>query len=91
MEVIAMKALSLSGAKIRRSSLVDVVQSTGEDVQITKNGSPADVLVSPGEFENLKETAAIRSGAALMREIREGLKELKRKKARLETLETRVN
>jgi hypothetical protein len=37
MYVIAMKALSFSGAKIKRSSLVDVVQSTSEEVQITKS------------------------------------------------------
>ena len=45
------------------------------------------MLVSPDEFESLKETTAIRSDAALMREIKEGLKDLKRGKAKLYTLE----
>ncbi len=82
-----MKTLSLSEAKMKLSSLVDAVQSTDEEVLITKNGAPAAVLVSPDEFESLKETVAVRSDAALMRDIKEGLKDLKRKKAKLYTLE----
>jgi antitoxin YefM len=87
MEVIMMKTLSLSEAKMKLSSLVDAVQTTDEEVLITKNGSPAAVLVSPDEFESLKETIAVRSDADLMREIKDGLKDLKRKKARLYSLE----
>lgn len=82
-----MKTLSLSEAKMKLSSLVDAVQATDEEVLITRNGSPAAVLVSPDEFESLKETTAIRSDAALMREIKEGLKDLKRGKAKLYTLD----
>jgi len=82
-----MKTLSLSEAKMKLSSLVDAVQATDEEVLITKNGSPAAVLVSPDEFDSLKETNAVRSDAALMREIKEGLKDLKRGKAKLYTLE----
>jgi prevent-host-death family protein len=82
-----MKTLSLSEAKMKLSSLVDSVQATDEEVLITRNGSPAAVLVSPDEFESLKETNAVRSDAALMREIKEGLKDLKRGKAKLYTLE----
>ena len=51
-----MKTLSLSEAKMKLSSLVDAVQATDEEVLITRNGSPAAVLVSPDEFESLKET-----------------------------------
>jgi prevent-host-death family protein len=87
MEVIIMKTLSLSEAKMKLSSLIDAVQATDEEVLITKNGAPAAVLVSPDEFDSLKETIAVRSDAALMREIKEGLKDLKRRKARLYTLE----
>jgi antitoxin YefM len=87
MEVVIMKTLSLSEAKMKLSSLIDAIQATDEEVLITKNGAPAAVMVSPDEFESLKETIAVRSDAALMREIKEGLKDLKRKKARLYTLE----
>ncbi len=84
---VNMRTLSLSEAKMKLSSLVEAVSSTDEEVVITKNGSPAAVLVSPDEFESLKETAAVRSDASLMSEIKKGLKALKDKKARLYTLD----
>lgn len=82
-----MKTLSLSEAKMKLSSLVDSVHKTDEEVVITKNGSPAAVLVSPDEFEGWKETIAIRSDSAFMDEIKKGLATLKKGKARLYTLE----
>jgi antitoxin YefM len=82
-----MKTLSLSEAKMKLSGLVETVNSTDEEIVITKNGSPAAVLISPDEFENLKETIAVRSDASLMNEIRKGLKELKEKKAHVYSLE----
>ncbi len=82
-----MKALSVSEAKMKLSRLIDAVSATDEEVVITKNGRPAAVLVSPDEFESLKETVAVRSDLALMKEIKKGLKALKTKKAKLYTLE----
>ena len=82
-----MKTLSLSEAKMKLSGLVEEVKTTDEEVVITKNGSPAAVLISPDEFESLKETIAVRSDAALTNEIRKGLKALKEKKSRLYTLD----
>jgi prevent-host-death family protein len=82
-----MKTLSLSEAKMKLSGLVNEVSATDEEVVITKNGSPAAVLISPGEFESLKETVAIRSDASLMKEIKRGIKALRNKKARLYTLD----
>ena len=82
-----MKTLSLSEAKMKLSSLVEAVSATDEEVMITKNGSPAAVLVSPDELEGWRETLAIRSDLPLMQEIKHGLKALKSKKSRLYTLE----
>ncbi len=82
-----MKTLSISEAKMKLSGLVEVVRATDEEIVITKNGSPAAVLVSPDEYESLRETSAVRSDVRLMREIRKGLKELRSKKARLYTLD----
>jgi prevent-host-death family protein len=82
-----MKTLSLSEAKMKLSSLVDSVYRTDEEVIITKNGSPAAVLVSPDEFEGWKETVAIRSDSAFMDEIKKGLTALKKGKAKLYTLD----
>jgi antitoxin YefM len=87
MEVYYMKTLSLSEAKMKLSKLVDAVSTTDEEVVITKNGRPAAVLVSPDEFEGWKETNLIRSDRVLMQEIKKGLSALKKKKAKLYTLE----
>lgn len=82
-----MKTLSLSEVKMKLSGLVESVYKTDEEIVITKNGSPAAVLISPDEFESLKETIAVRSDVALMNEIKKGLKNLRAKKAKLYTLE----
>ncbi len=82
-----MKTPSLSEAKIKLSSLVDSVYKTDEEVVITKNGAPAAVLVSPDEFEGWKETIVIRSDSAFMDEIKKGMADLKKGKAKLYTLE----
>jgi antitoxin YefM len=87
MEVTVMKALSVSEAKMKLSGLIDTVNATDEEIMITKNGRPAAVLVSPEEFESLKETVAVRSDSALMKEIRKGLKALKTRRAKLYTLD----
>jgi prevent-host-death family protein len=82
-----MKTLSLSEAKMKLSGLVDMVQTVDEEIVITRNGSPAAVMISPSEYESLKETADILADAGLMDEIRNGLQALKDKKARLYSLE----
>jgi prevent-host-death family protein len=87
MEVKIMKALSVSEAKMKLSGLIDTVNATDEEIMITKNGRPAAVLVSPEEFESLKETVAVRSDSALMKEIKKGLKALKMRGAKLYTLD----
>jgi len=63
------------------------VSNTDEDIMITKNGSPAAVLVSPDEYESWKETMAVRSDKELIAEIKKGLLQLQKKKAKLYTLE----
>jgi prevent-host-death family protein len=82
-----MKTLSLSEAKMRLSGLVDAVCSRDEEVVITRNGSPAAVMISADTYESLKETAAVQSDVPLMKEIKKGAKALKAGKARLYTLE----
>ncbi len=81
-----MKTLPLAEAKATLSRLVDRVEKTDEEVLITRNGRPVAVLVSPDEYESWKETRAIQSDRALMREIRKGLRELE-KGGRVYTLE----
>ena len=82
-----MKTLPLSEAKSQLSGLVEQVRALEEQVVITRNGRPAAVLVSADEFERWKETIEVRGDAALMKEIRAGLRALKLRKTRLYTLE----
>jgi antitoxin YefM len=73
-----MKTLPLAEVKAKLSRLVAQVAEMDEQVVITRNGRPADVLVSPDEYEGWKETQAIRSDRELMTEIRRGLRALNR-------------
>mgnify|MGYP001127080467 FL=1 len=82
-----MKTLSLSEAKMKLSRLIDALNTTQEEIIITRNGRPAAVLVSPEEYDSWKETLAIRSDLALMKEIKRGLKALKGRRVSLYTLE----
>jgi antitoxin YefM len=81
-----MRTLSLSEAKMKLSELIDAVHKTDEEVVITKNGSPAAVLVSPDEFDGLQETVHISADADFMRDIRKGIAGL-RKTKKMYTLE----
>ena len=82
-----MKTLPLTEAKSKLSGLVEQVSALDEEIVITRNGRPAAVLVSPGEFESWKETVAIRENKSLMREIRAGLRALKAGRAKLYTVD----
>ena len=82
-----MKTLSLSEAKMKLSALVESVKTTDEEVIITKNGSPAAVLVSPDEYESWQETLAIHSDRELTAEIQSGLAAFKKKNIQVYTLE----
>ena len=82
-----MKTMSLSEAKMKLSRLVDVVRDTDEEVMITKNGRPAAIIVSPDEYDSWRETITIRSDTELMKEVKEGLYALKKKRSKLYTLE----
>ena len=82
-----MKAVPLSQAKAKLSSLVDSVEDHNEEVIITRNGRAAAVLASPADFESWKGTATVRADADLVAEIRRGLITLKRGKAKLYTLD----
>ena len=82
-----MKILPLSEVKVRLNRLVDEVRERDEEILITKNGRPAAVLLSADEVESWRETLAIKADRDFMDEIRKGLKLLRKRKARLYTLE----
>lgn len=51
-----MQTLSVSAAKARLNELVEDTATTHEHVTITRNGSPAAVMVSADEWESIQET-----------------------------------
>jgi prevent-host-death family protein len=51
-----MQTLPISKAKDRLNDLVDAASTTREQVTITKNGTPAAVLIGVEEWESLQET-----------------------------------
>ena len=82
-----MRVVPLSEVKVRLNRLVDEVRQGQEEILITKNGRPAAVLLSADEVESWKETLVIKSDRDFMDEIRKGLRLLRKRKARLYTLE----
>ncbi len=76
-----MKTLPLYEVKAHLSKLVEKVDSTDEEVVITRNGRPSAVIVSMDEFESWKETLLIKSSPSLMADIKRGLKGIKKAKS----------
>lgn len=65
------ETLSLSSVKARLSELVDRVQGQHDRVIVTRNGSPAAVLISQEDLDGLEETLAVMSDPALLAQVRE--------------------
>ena len=76
------RTLPLSEVKINLSKLVAEVARRDDEIIITRNGRPAAVLLSNEEYESWKETQEIKQNPELMREIRQGLKELEKGKVK---------
>ncbi len=72
------RVLSLSEAKARLSELVADCERDEEDLVITRNGRPAAVLMSADEYEGWRESREILRNRALMKEIKQGLRQLEK-------------
>ncbi len=77
-----MKVLPLSEVKTKLSELVDVVERRDEKVTITRNGKPIAIIVSKDEYDGWKETVEILKDPEFMKEIRVGIRTLRRTKKR---------
>jgi prevent-host-death family protein len=73
-----MTTVPLAEARAHLSQLVDEAMRTHERIEVTRNGSPAVVIVSAEDFEGLLETLDILSDADLVREVRDALAEAAR-------------
>lgn len=71
-----MQTLPISKVKDRLNEFVDSVSMTHEQVTITKNGSPAAVLVGADEWESLQETLFWLSRPGILDDIAQARREL---------------
>ncbi len=67
--IVPMTTESLRTVRDRFSDFVERVHSHHERIVITRNGTPAAVLMSPEDLESIEETLAILSDPDAMREI----------------------
>lgn len=71
-----MQILPISKVKDKLNEFVDAVNLTREQVTITKNGSPAAVLIGVDEWESLQETLFWLSQPGLVVDIQKARNEL---------------
>lgn len=72
-----MQTMSISAAKARLNELVDQAVTTHEQVTITKNGTPAAVIVSADEWESMQETLFWQSQPGLLDDVARAREEYK--------------
>ena len=77
-----MKILPLSEVKTKLSELIDVVERRDEEITVTRNGKPVAIIVSKDEYDGWQETLEIMKDPEFMKEIRAGIRTLKRTKKR---------
>lgn len=70
-----MRTVSISTAKARLNEFVEDAVTTHEHVVITKNGSPAAVMVSADEWESIQETLFWLSQPAIGEDVARGRRE----------------
>ncbi|MBN9629889.1 MAG: type II toxin-antitoxin system Phd/YefM family antitoxin [Actinobacteria bacterium] len=71
-----MQTLPISKVKDRLNEYVDAVALTHEQVTITKNGSPAAVLIGADEWESLQETLFWLSQPGVLEDVDQARQEL---------------
>lgn len=69
--IVAMSTEPLRTVKDRLSEFVDRVQKEHDRVTITRNGTPAAVLISPDDLEALEETLEILGDRKAVKELRD--------------------
>lgn len=71
-----MQTLPISKVKDRLNEFVDAVSLTHEQVTITKNGTPAAVLIGMDEWESLQETLFWLSQPDVLKDVSRARQEL---------------
>ena len=73
-----MQTLPISKAKDRLNELVDEAAVTHEHVTITKNGTPAAVLIGADDWESLQETLFWLSQPGIRHDLEQSRREYER-------------
>jgi prevent-host-death family protein len=71
-----MQVLPISKVKDKLNEFVDAVSLTREEVTITKNGSPAAVLIGVDEWESLQETLYWLSQPGILEDVARARQEI---------------
>lgn len=71
-----MQTLPISKVKDKLNEFVDAVSLTHEQVTITKNGTPAAVLIGADEWESLQETLFWLSQPGVLDDLAQARREL---------------
>ena len=74
--MVAMSTEPLRTVKDRFSEFVERVNSQHDRVVITRNGTPAAVLISPDDLEGLEETLDLLSDRKAVRELGDARREV---------------
>jgi len=67
--IVAMTSESLRSVRDRFSEFIDRVQKHHERVVVTRNGTPAAVLISTDDLESLEETVAVLGDSEAVAEL----------------------
>lgn len=67
--IVAMSSESLRTVRDRFSEFIERVQKHHERVVVTRNGTPAAVLVSPEDLDSLEETLAVLGDSEAVAEL----------------------
>ena len=78
-----MRTIMSTQAKSPLNGLIENVNKTHNEALITRKGLPVAVLMSVTTFASWKETLSVKFDVSLMKNIKQGLVDLKGKKARL--------
>ena len=79
------KSVPFTQARAEFSDLLDDVERSHEHVEITRNGRPAAVLMSPEEYEVIQETLEILGDPETLEDLRQS--EVDVQAGRLHTLD----
>lgn len=74
------KTLPITKARADLPMLIDRAKKQLDEFIITVNGTPAAVLISAAEYESWKETNEIMSNLELMEAIKEGEKDIEKRR-----------